>query len=120
MKEKSTENKNFAIIGVAGYIAVRHPISEGGGKLSKRERPKALRRAIKTRPDLYLDKLAEVGGIDTQQLKEFIAGDRGHRRSNGVGIEYGPMVGATVGRTRPYEIPGPGGRKPPHQCHRFF
>ena len=58
------------------YAHMSVTISEGGGKLSKRERPKALRRAIKTRPDIYLDKLAEVGGIDREQLKQFMAGDK--------------------------------------------
>jgi glutamyl/glutaminyl-tRNA synthetase len=58
------------------YAHMSVTISESGGKLSKRERPQALRSVIKTRPDIYLDKLAEVGGIDTEQLKKFIAGDK--------------------------------------------
>jgi glutamyl-tRNA synthetase len=58
------------------YAHMSVTISESGGKLSKRERPQTLRKAIKARPDIYLEKLAEVGGIDMEQLKEFIAGDK--------------------------------------------
>ncbi|MGA2093128.1 MAG: glutamate--tRNA ligase [Sedimentisphaerales bacterium] len=58
------------------YAHMSVTISDSGGKLSKRERPHTLRKAIKARPDIYLDKLAEVGGINTEQLKEFIAGDK--------------------------------------------
>jgi len=58
------------------YAHMSVTISESGGKLSKRERPQTLRRAIKSRPDIYLDKLADVGGINMEQLKEFIAGDK--------------------------------------------
>jgi glutamyl/glutaminyl-tRNA synthetase len=50
-------------------------ISESGGKLSKRERPQTLRKAIKARPEIYLSKLADVGGIGTDALKDFLAGD---------------------------------------------
>jgi glutamyl-tRNA synthetase len=57
------------------YAHMSVTISESGGKLSKRERPQALRKAIKTRPDIYLEKLAEVGGINTEQLKDFLAGE---------------------------------------------
>jgi glutamyl-tRNA synthetase len=58
------------------YAHMSVTISESGGKLSKRERPQTLRRAIKARPDIYPDKLADVGGISAEQLKEFIAGDK--------------------------------------------
>ncbi|MGD0078665.1 MAG: glutamate--tRNA ligase [Sedimentisphaerales bacterium] len=58
------------------YAHMSVTISDSGGKLSKRERPLTLRKAIKARADIYLDKLAEVGGINTEQLKEFIAGDK--------------------------------------------
>jgi len=57
------------------YAHISVTISESGGKLSKRERPQALRRAIKARPDIYLEKLADVGGINTEQLKDFLAGE---------------------------------------------
>jgi glutamyl-tRNA synthetase len=49
-------------------------VSEGGGKLSKRERPKALRNAIKNKPDINLEKLAEVGKITIEEVKDFVAG----------------------------------------------
>lgn len=57
------------------YAHMSVTISESGGKLSKRERPQALRKAIKARPDIYLEKLADVGGINTEQLKNFLAGE---------------------------------------------
>jgi len=57
------------------YAHMSVTISESGGKLSKRERPTALRKAIKARPDIYLEKLADVGGIGADELKSFLAGD---------------------------------------------
>jgi len=57
------------------YAHMSVTISESGGKLSKRERPLVLRKAIKARPDIYLEKLADVGGINTEQLKDFLAGE---------------------------------------------
>jgi glutamyl/glutaminyl-tRNA synthetase len=57
------------------YAHMSVTISESGGKLSKRERPQTLRKAIKERPDIYLEKLADVGGIDAEQLKDFLAGE---------------------------------------------
>ncbi len=50
-------------------------VSEGGGKLSKRERAKALRDAAKAKPSLNLDAMAAAGGIDREQLDSFLAGD---------------------------------------------
>jgi glutamyl/glutaminyl-tRNA synthetase len=57
------------------YAHMSVTISESGGKLSKRERPQTLRKAIKARPEIYLGKLADVGGIGTDVLKDFLAGD---------------------------------------------
>jgi len=57
------------------YAHMSVTISESGGKLSKRERPQTLRKAIKARPDIYLEKLADIGGIDAEQLKDFLAGE---------------------------------------------
>ncbi|MBE3142520.1 MAG: glutamate--tRNA ligase [Planctomycetes bacterium] len=57
------------------YAHMSVTISESGGKLSKRERPQTLRKAIKARPDIYLGKLADVGGIGADVLKDFLAGD---------------------------------------------
>jgi glutamyl-tRNA synthetase len=57
------------------YAHMSVTISESGGKLSKRERPQTLRKAIKARPEIYLGKLADIGGIGTDVLKDFLAGD---------------------------------------------
>jgi len=56
------------------YAHMSVTVSEGGGKLSKRERAKALREAIKTAEDIDLGKLAETGGISIEELNSFIAG----------------------------------------------
>jgi glutamyl-tRNA synthetase len=50
-------------------------ISESGGKLSKRERPLTLRKAIKASPDIDLDKLAYIGNITLDVLKDFLDGE---------------------------------------------
>jgi len=56
------------------YAHMSVTVSEGGGKLSKRERAKALREAIKTAEDIDLGKLAETGVISIEELNSFIAG----------------------------------------------
>jgi len=56
------------------YAHMSVTVSEGGGKLSKRERAKALREAIKTAEDIDLGKLAETGGISIEELNGFVAG----------------------------------------------
>ncbi|MHC4120705.1 MAG: glutamate--tRNA ligase [Planctomycetota bacterium] len=56
------------------YAHMSVTVSDTGGKLSKRERPKALRKAIKAAQDVDLDKLAEAGGIAHDQLDSFIKG----------------------------------------------
>ena len=56
------------------YVHMSVTVSDTGGKLSKRERPKALRKAIKFRQDIDLGKLAEVGNITPEQLDSFIKG----------------------------------------------
>ncbi len=55
------------------YAHMSVTVSEGGGKLSKRERPKALRNVIKNNPDINLEKLAEVGNITLEEVKDFAA-----------------------------------------------
>jgi glutamyl-tRNA synthetase len=55
------------------YAHMSVTVSESGGKLSKRERPKVLRNAIKNKPDINLGKLAEVGNITLDEVKDFIA-----------------------------------------------
>ena len=56
------------------YAHMSVTVSEGGGKLSKRERPKALRNAIKAGTDTDLAKLAEVGGMSEEQMQAFMKG----------------------------------------------
>ena len=57
------------------YAHMSVTISESGGKLSKRERPQALRKAIKARPEIYIDKLADIGGINREVLNDFLVGE---------------------------------------------
>jgi glutamyl/glutaminyl-tRNA synthetase len=56
------------------YAHMAVTISEGGGKLSKRERGKALINVIKERQDADIEQIAKVGGISAEQLEDFIAG----------------------------------------------
>ena len=56
------------------YAHMSVTISDTGGKLSKRERPAALRNAIQEIQDLDLDKLAEDGGLSREELDAFIDG----------------------------------------------
>ena len=57
------------------YAHMSVTVSETGGKLSKREQPKALRKAIKAAGDVDRAKLAAVGGISMAELDSFLAGD---------------------------------------------
>ncbi|MFB0525767.1 MAG: glutamate--tRNA ligase, partial [Phycisphaerae bacterium] len=56
------------------YAHISVTVSESGGKLSKRERPKALREAIKTKEEINLEKLAEISGISLEEMDSFIKG----------------------------------------------
>ncbi|MFQ6034864.1 MAG: glutamate--tRNA ligase [Sedimentisphaerales bacterium] len=56
------------------YAHMSVTVSKTGGKLSKRERPKALRKAIKDMPDVNLERLAEAGNISRQDLDSFLRG----------------------------------------------
>ncbi|MCK4913040.1 MAG: glutamate--tRNA ligase [Planctomycetes bacterium] len=56
------------------YAHMSVTISQTGGKLSKRERPKALRNAIKAKAEIDIEKLAKAAGITTDEINEFIAG----------------------------------------------
>jgi len=56
------------------YAHMSVTISDTGGKLSKRERPKALRTAIKANQDFEIDKLAAAGDITNEQMSSFLAG----------------------------------------------
>jgi len=56
------------------YAHMSVTVSETGGKLSKRERPRALLEAIKAKPDIDLEKLARVGNVTLEEVNGFIAG----------------------------------------------
>ena len=57
------------------YVHMSVTVSEGGGKLSKRERPEALRKAIKSRDGIDVKKLADAGGISIEQVEMFLKGE---------------------------------------------
>ncbi|OQA03091.1 MAG: Glutamate--tRNA ligase [Planctomycetes bacterium ADurb.Bin401] len=50
-------------------------VSQGGGKMSKRERAKVLKAAIKKEQGLDKAKLAAIGGISVAEIEEFLSGD---------------------------------------------
>jgi glutamyl-tRNA synthetase len=56
------------------YAHMSVTVSQAGGKLSKRERPKALRAAIKASPEIDREKLAAAGGISLEELEQFLKG----------------------------------------------
>jgi glutamyl/glutaminyl-tRNA synthetase len=56
------------------YAHMSVTVSEAGGKLSKREQPKALGRAIKALQDVNPQKLGEVGNIPVAEVEAFIKG----------------------------------------------
>jgi len=57
------------------YAHMSVTISESGGKLSKRERPQTLRKTIKARTDIDLNKLADAGGLSADEMKDFLKGE---------------------------------------------
>nr|MBU1260864.1 glutamate--tRNA ligase [Planctomycetota bacterium]MBU1517993.1 glutamate--tRNA ligase [Planctomycetota bacterium]MBU2458532.1 glutamate--tRNA ligase [Planctomycetota bacterium] len=57
------------------YAHMSITVSEGGGKMSKRDRAKVLKNAIKKTEGLDKEKLASIGGISTTQLDGFLTGD---------------------------------------------
>ena len=56
------------------YAHMAVTVSEGGGKLSKRERAKTLVKAIKSNREIDLDAVAQAGSIDRSELENFLAG----------------------------------------------
>jgi glutamyl/glutaminyl-tRNA synthetase len=56
------------------YAHMSVTVSDTGGKLSKRERPKALRKAVKGIEDVDLEKLANVAGITVEEMNSFLKG----------------------------------------------
>jgi len=57
------------------YAHMSVTVSQGGGKLSKRERPEAFRQALKARADIDLEKLADAGDISVEEVQSFIEGE---------------------------------------------
>jgi glutamyl/glutaminyl-tRNA synthetase len=57
------------------YAHMSVTVSEGGGKLSKRERPKTLKKAIKEAQGVDMAALAKAGGISIEELESFLKGD---------------------------------------------
>lgn len=55
-----------------GHMSVT--VSDSGGKLSKRERPKTLKKAIKAMADIDTDALAKAGNITAEELETFLKG----------------------------------------------
>ncbi|MFZ2147198.1 MAG: glutamate--tRNA ligase [Sedimentisphaerales bacterium] len=64
----------FPEIPLPKYAHMSVTVSDTGGKLSKRERPKALRKAIKAMQDIDLGKLTEAADITPEQLDSFFKG----------------------------------------------
>jgi len=56
------------------YAHMSVTISDAGGKLSKRERPAALRNSIKAMQDVDYNALTEVGGLSKNEIETFIKG----------------------------------------------
>lgn len=56
------------------YVHMSVTVSESGGKLSKRERPKALKNFIKSRSEINVEDIVGVGGITAEELESFIKG----------------------------------------------
>jgi glutamyl-tRNA synthetase len=56
------------------YAHMSVTVSEDGGKLSKRERPKTLKKAIKAMADVDMAALAKAGGISPEELDGFLTG----------------------------------------------
>jgi glutamyl/glutaminyl-tRNA synthetase len=57
------------------YVHMSVTVSEGGGKLSKREKPEALRKVIKSRDGIDFKKLADAGDISIEQVEMFLKGE---------------------------------------------
>ncbi len=56
------------------YVHMSVTMSETGGKLSKRERPKALKNIIKQTGDIDLDALTAAAGLDADEMNKFLKG----------------------------------------------
>ena len=57
------------------YAHMSVTVSESGGKLSKRDRAKVLRNAIKENASVNLEELAKIGNLTDTEMQAFLAGD---------------------------------------------
>ncbi len=57
------------------YAHMSVTISEGGGKLSKRERGKTLTKTIKEKSDTDIEQIASAGGVTIDELNKFLKGE---------------------------------------------
>ncbi len=57
------------------YAHISVTVSEGGGKLSKREGAKVLHKTLQERQGVELEKVAQASGITLEALQSFLAGD---------------------------------------------
>ncbi len=57
------------------YAHMSLTVSEGGGKMSKRDKAKVLKDAIKSAQNPDKEKLASVSGISVQEFEDFLKGD---------------------------------------------
>lgn len=64
----------FADVPLPAYAHMSVTVSDAGGKLSKRERPEALRNAIRSAEGIDLERLAQAGGITTDEFNSFMEG----------------------------------------------
>jgi len=56
------------------YAHMSVTVSEGGGKLSKRERPEVLRKIIKADGNIDVGELARIGNITIEEVNNFVKG----------------------------------------------
>jgi len=64
----------FPDVQLPKYAHMSVTVSDTGGKLSKRERPKALHKAIKAVEDIDLEQLAGIGDITVEEVSSFLKG----------------------------------------------
>jgi len=56
------------------YAHMSVTVSQSGGKLSKRERPKVLREALSNKANIEIEKLAATAGVTADKVHDFIEG----------------------------------------------
>ena len=105
------------------YAHMSVTISESGGKLSKRERPQTLRKAIKAGTDIDLVKLASVGGLSADEMKDFLKGESVPPPPTSPKPKPSPATSKAVSSTSS-KAPSPtassskssGSKRPPPEC----